>query len=98
MRHVDHSLGRQLERGTKQSLTPILGPDDDPVRIELSDLSRHGIDEAKRRGARQLYLTVYVDNQRARRFYDRYGFEAVGRYDFMVGSQADEDLIMMKVL
>lgn len=56
------------------------------------------LDEAKRRGARQLYLTVYVDNQRARRFYDRYGFEAVGRYDFMVGSQADEDLIMMKVL
>ena len=56
------------------------------------------LDETKRRGARQLYLTVYVDNQRARRFYDRYGFEAVGRYDFMVGSQADEDLIMMKVL
>ena len=56
------------------------------------------LDEAKRRGARQLYLTVYVDNQRARRFYERYGFEAVGRYDFMVGSQADEDLIMMKVL
>jgi GNAT superfamily N-acetyltransferase len=56
------------------------------------------IDEAKRRGARLLYLTVYIDNQRARRFYDRYGFEAVGRYDFMVGSQADEDIIMMKVL
>lgn len=56
------------------------------------------LDEAKRRGARQLYLTVYIDNPRARRFYDRYGFEAVGRYDFMVGSQADEDIVMMKVL
>ena len=34
----------------------------------------------------------------ARRFYDRYGFEAVGRYDFMVGSHADEDVIMRKSL
>ncbi|MFL6725758.1 MAG: GNAT family N-acetyltransferase [Sphingomicrobium sp.] len=56
------------------------------------------LDEARRRGASRLYLTVFVDNHRARRFYDRYGFEAVGRYDFMVGSLADEDIIMRKVL
>jgi GNAT superfamily N-acetyltransferase len=56
------------------------------------------LDEARRRGAEAMYLTVYVDNQRARRFYDRYGFEAVGRYDFMVGSHADEDVIMRKAL
>jgi len=56
------------------------------------------LEEARRRGASRLYLTVYVDNHRARRFYDRYGFEAVGRYDFMVGNHADEDIIMRKVL
>ena len=50
--------------------------------------------EARRRGAREIYLSVFVDNARARRFYDRYGFEPVGRYDFMVGSHADEDIIM----
>lgn len=55
-------------------------------------------DEVRRRGASCLYLTVYVDNHRARRFYDRYDFEAVGRYDFMVGNHADEDIIMRKVL
>ena len=54
------------------------------------------LDEARRRGAEQLYLTVYKDNHRARRVYERYGFEAVGRYDFMVGEQADEDIIMRK--
>ena len=54
--------------------------------------------EAKRRGAEELYLTVFTENHRARRFYDRYGFEAVGRYDFMVGSHADEDVIMRKLL
>jgi ribosomal protein S18 acetylase RimI-like enzyme len=50
--------------------------------------------EARRRGAEELYLSVFVDNHRARRFYARYGFEAVGRYDFMVGDHADEDIVM----
>ena len=54
--------------------------------------------EARGQGFEELYLTVYVDNHRARRFYDRYGFEAVGSYDFMVGSHADEDIIMRKRL
>lgn len=61
-------------------------------------LTDWAIDEARRRGCDELYLTVYVGNHRAQRFYDRYGFEAVGRYDFMVGSQADEDIIMRKSL
>ena len=56
------------------------------------------LEEAARRGAEQLYLTVYVDNHRAKRFYDRYGFEAVGRYDFMVGNHAAEDIIMRRSL
>jgi diamine N-acetyltransferase len=56
------------------------------------------LEEARRRGANRLYLTVYVDNHRARRFYDGYGFEPVGRYDFMVGSHADKDIIMRKLL
>ena len=50
--------------------------------------------EAARRGAEELVLSVYLDNHRARRFYERYGFEVVGKYDFMVGSHADEDLIL----
>ena len=54
--------------------------------------------EAKRRGAEELYLTVFTENHRALRFYDRYGFEAVGRYDFMVGNHVDEDVIMRKTL
>jgi len=63
-----------------------------------SALMEGAVAEARRRGAEELYLTVFIDNHRARRFYDRYGFEAVGRYDFMVGEQADHDVIMRKQL
>ncbi len=56
------------------------------------------LDEAARRGAHELLLSVFVDNHRARRFCERYGFETVGRYDFMVGSHADEDLILRHVI
>ena len=61
-------------------------------------LTDWGIAEAKRQGNEELYLTVYTDNHRAKRFYERYGFEEVGRYDFMVGNHADEDIIMRKSL
>ena len=57
-------------------------------------LTDWAIGEARRQGFEELYLTVYVDNHRARRFYQRYGFEEIGPYAFMVGEQADEDIIM----
>jgi GNAT superfamily N-acetyltransferase len=56
------------------------------------------VEEARRREAKELYLTVFTENQRARRFYERYGFREVGPYKFMVGNQADEDLIMRLAL
>jgi diamine N-acetyltransferase len=49
---------------------------------------------ARARGAEHLQLTVYVDNHRAKAFYERRGFSETGRYAFMVGNQADEDIIM----
>jgi GNAT superfamily N-acetyltransferase len=53
---------------------------------------------ARDRGARELFLSVYVDNHRARRFYERCGFEEIGLYTFMVGNHADEDHLMRLVL
>jgi len=58
------------------------------------ELMRWVIEEASSRGAEDLYLSVFIDNHRARRFYERNGFECVGKCAFMVGSHADEDHIM----
>lgn len=59
-----------------------------------AELMEWALAEARSRDAAELYLSVFVDNERARRFYERHGFDYVGRYAFMVGNHADEDLIM----
>ena len=48
---------------------------------------------ARGKGARALYLSVWENNERAQRFYRRYGFEHVGEHKFMVGRVADRDFI-----
>jgi len=48
---------------------------------------------ARARGADDLWLSVFVDNQRARRFYARYGFVEVMPYRFVVGNHVDNDII-----
>ena len=62
------------------------------------ELMRWVIGTGKARGAKDLYLSVFVHNHRARRFYENYGFTFVGPYAFMVGTQADEDHVMRLAL
>ena len=41
------------------------------------------------------WFEIYVqDMERARKFYEKYDFEPEGTYAFMVGSHADEDIVM----
>ena len=56
------------------------------------------IDQAEQRKGDDLYLSVFVDNHRARKFYERWGFVAEGSYAFMVGTHADEDIVMRRPL
>jgi diamine N-acetyltransferase len=57
-----------------------------------------GLDWARGQGATDVLLSVYVDNHRARRFYERYGFVEIGKYAFMVGGHEDDDRIMRLTL
>jgi ribosomal protein S18 acetylase RimI-like enzyme len=56
------------------------------------------LEHARSHGAKEVILSVYVDNHRARRFYERYGFGEIGRYAFRVGETIDDDRIMRLVL
>lgn len=56
------------------------------------------IDAARAAGSPEMILSVYVDNHRARRFYERRGFAEIGRYTFMVGDKEDDDRIMRLAL
>ena len=48
---------------------------------------------ARAQGASQMLLSVFVDNLRAQRFYARYGFVEVGKYEYRVGNHIDDDRI-----
>jgi len=61
-------------------------------------LMERALEIVHRKAARHVQLSVYVDNHRARRFYERYGFEPVGRYDFMVGTHADEEIVLRHIV
>lgn len=63
-----------------------------------ASLMEWAVATARARGAKAIHLSVFIDNPRARRFYARHGFEPVGRYDFMVGTHADTDIIMRRAL
>ena len=49
--------------------------------------------EARARGNARLLLGVHPDNRRARRFYERTGFQVVGERAFLVGTQHFTDPI-----
>lgn len=53
---------------------------------------------ARQHGAREVILSVYVDNHRAHRFYAKYGFEDIGRIAFRVGETMDDDNLMRLAL
>jgi GNAT superfamily N-acetyltransferase len=69
----------------------------------VADRHGHGIAQglmdwtiatARTRRAPALFLTVWEENARARKFYERYGFVHVGDYAFHVGAQVDRDEVM----
>jgi ribosomal protein S18 acetylase RimI-like enzyme len=55
-------------------------------------------DEARRLGARAVWLMVYEHNHRALAFYARAGFREVGRHGFMFGNTLELDRVLVRSL
>ncbi|MEN2786842.1 GNAT family N-acetyltransferase [Sphingomonas qilianensis] len=62
------------------------------------ELMAWALEHARSHGAKEIILSVYVDNHRAHRFYERYGFQDIGRIAFRVGETVDDDNLMRLVL
>lgn len=56
------------------------------------------LDHARSDGAPEIYLTVFDHNERAKRFYSRYGFREVGRCTFTLGNRVDDDRVWRRSL
>jgi diamine N-acetyltransferase len=61
-------------------------------------LLRAAMDAARARGHDVLWLGVWEHNRGARRFYERWGFEEVGSWAFVLGEDVQTDLIMARPL
>lgn len=46
--------------------------------------------------ASEIYVSVFSENPKAIRFYEKYGFKKIDEYDFSVGDQIDLEWIMCK--
>ncbi|QQV77447.1 GNAT family N-acetyltransferase [Sphingomonas aliaeris] len=62
------------------------------------ELMAWALEHSRNHGAKEVILSVYVDNHRAHRFYERYGFRDIGRIAFRVGETVDDDNLMRLVL
>jgi GNAT superfamily N-acetyltransferase len=62
------------------------------------ELMNWAIDTARAEGAPEIYLTVFENNIRAKRFYARHDFSDVGHCTFKLGDRVDYDRVWRKTL
>jgi ribosomal protein S18 acetylase RimI-like enzyme len=58
------------------------------------ELMKQSIKEAKERGFDCLWLGVWEKNERAIKFYEKWGFKQVGNHVFILGEDAQKDFTM----
>lgn len=61
--------------------------------VQLMDTAMAWLDPT---GDQPIWLGVWSGNERAQRFYARYGFEKVGEYDYPVGQWLDREFILRR--
>ncbi|MBT9394718.1 GNAT family N-acetyltransferase [Hymenobacter sp. NST-14] len=61
-------------------------------------LMRRAVEEARQQKCRAVVLGVWEKNERARVFYQRFGFRPIGEHTFTIGTDVQTDLILRKGL
>lgn len=63
-----------------------------------ADLLQHCLDFAKAKNYQNLWLTVWTENRRAQKFYEKYGFRQAGKIKFPYGETVGINLVLVKEL
>ena len=63
-----------------------------------AELMRRSLDEARSAGGRTIWLSVWDQNTRAIRFYEKWGFSRVGDHEFVFGGISYRDPVMARPL
>jgi ribosomal protein S18 acetylase RimI-like enzyme len=61
-------------------------------------LLEHALDDARGRGYREVWLSVWERNVRARAFYARHDFRDAGAHTFMIGADPQTDRVLLRAL
>jgi ribosomal protein S18 acetylase RimI-like enzyme len=61
-------------------------------------LMKECLEEAAQRGHKTIWLGVWEHNHRAQAFYRKWNFEVVGTHVFQLGDDAQNDLLMKRVV
>lgn len=56
------------------------------------------LDSIRQQNIKHVWLGVWEKNERAKRFYKRFGFTEIGEHIFFLGKDAQRDVILHKVL
>ncbi|WP_347157184.1 GNAT family N-acetyltransferase [Pontibacter chitinilyticus] len=54
------------------------------------------LEKARQNGHDVVWLTVWEQNERAKRFYAKYGFKEAGELEFILGQDVQRDLYMLR--
>lgn len=89
---VDDAVPGAVELKRLYVDTPLQGRGLGTRFIELA------LDWARSRSAPEIYLSVFSENDGARRIYERFGFEKIGEFWFPVGEHRDLEFLMRRKL
>lgn len=89
---ADQALERPVE------LVRIYVDPDRTARGLGSRLMQASLQAAQERGCATIWLGVWERNQRAIAFYERWGFDVIGKQQFTLGQDMQRDLVMSRFL